>query len=377
MRNLQILFVIETGGAGSGRHVIDLASALARDGHRIGIIYSTLRSEPWFESEIGKLDNVDTYCLPMHREPHRSDFRMVREIRNIIREEGPFDIVHGHSSKAGALCRLAAIGTGCKTVYTPHAFVTMNYCLPRLKRLFYQLIELTLAPLADAIICVSSAEFDHAKSQGIASKRLRVVPNGLRPLAHADRISVREELGLKPEHIVVGFVGRLDPQKAVNILISAFSIIAKEVSEARLLIVGQGQDEGALRQLAESEGAAERIIWAGPANGARMMVAFDIFAMSSIYEAFPYVLIEAAFRALPIISTDVGGTKELVLDNYNGRVVSRGDVSGLADALLELVTEGSVRASMSAASLALAESFTVEKMVANTLDVYYELVAAK
>ncbi len=373
-RSLRILHVIETGGAGSGRHVIDLTRALAAKGHQIGIIYSALRIEPWFESAIAELRNVRSYSVPMRRRPHFSDLSAVRRIRRIIRHDGPFDIVHGHSSKGGAIARFAAVGTGCKVFYTPHAFVTMNVTLPGSKRFFYVWTEKFLAHLTDMLICVSSTEYDHAMSLGIARRRLQKVPNGLNPLPDVDRRTVREELDLRPEHVAIGFVGRLEAQKAVNVLISAFAECAQVQPSARLVIVGQGSDEQVLRQQAGQFGVADRIIWAGPANGARLMAGFDIYALSSIYEAFPYVLIEAAFRSLPIAATDVGGTRELVHDGVNGFVTAPGDIGGFAASLNTLVGDAATRKRLGAESCRLGENFTADAMAKKTLALYQELV---
>ncbi|MGB5347191.1 MAG: glycosyltransferase [Woeseia sp.] len=374
MKNyLKILLVIETGGAGSGRHVVDLARALSSQGHRVSVVYSPRRADSWFVNEIAALDNVRVYIQPMQRGPHFSDFAAIARVRRIISDDGPFDIVHGHSSKGGAISRLAACRTGSKSLYTPHAFITMNHTMSAAKRFFYGSIERLLAPFADAVICVSSAEYDHALSLKISRRVLRTVPNGLRPLAEENRADIRAELGLNADDVAIGFVGRLDPQKAVDMLILAFAETAKQHANARLVIVGQGADEPALRQLADSTGAADRIVWTGPASGARLMAAFDLLAMPSLYEAFPYVLIEAAFRGLPIVATAVGGTAELVHDDYNGKIVAQRDPAGLAVELGRLVSDEQKRQRYGAASKELGKNFTVEVMAANTLALYREL----
>ncbi|MBT8099015.1 MAG: glycosyltransferase [Gammaproteobacteria bacterium] len=372
---LKILLVIETGGAGSGRHVVDLAEALGKQGHRVSVVYSPRRAENWFVNEISALENVRVYIQPMHRGPHFSDFSAISRIRKIIRDDGPFDIVHGHSSKGGAISRLASLGTGSKSLYTPHAFITMNHTMSAGKRFFYGSVERLLAPLADAIVCVSSAEHEHAAALKIPQRLLKTVPNGLRPLADENRPAIRAELGLKPTDVVIGFVGRLDLQKAVDRLIRAFAETAQQHPNARLVIVGQGAEEQRLRTLADTTGVAGRIVWTGPASGAKMMAAFDLFALPSIYEAFPYVLIEAAFRGLPIIATSVGGTAELVHDDYNGKIVTSHDATAFAIELNRIVGESDMRRRMGEASRELGKGFTVDVMASRTLALYKGLVS--
>ena len=230
--------------------------------------------------------------------------------------------------------------------------------------------------MTDALICVSSAEYDHALSLGIAARRLRMIPNGCYPLPDVDRSTVRKQLGLRPEHVAIGFVGRIEAQKALDVLLAAFAQAAESQPMAKLVIVGNGSKEQALRQQAEELGISDRIVWTGPANGARMMAGFDVFALSSLYEAFPYVLIEAALRCLPMVATRVGGTAELVHDGINGSVVAPGDVAGFATALGRLIDDRANRERIGSASRKLAENFTAEIMATKTLELYEELVSA-
>lgn len=376
-KTLNILLVIETGGAGSGRHVVDLATKFSEKGHHVSVIYSALRAESWFEEALSTLPLVTVYRQAMRRAPHVSDVSSVRNIRKILRSKGPFDIIHGHSSKAGALSRLAALGTGCRAVYTPHAFATMNQESPAVMRYIYGRVEKWLSSITDALICVSSAEFDHAVELGLRSNCLRTIPNGARPLPAADRTTVRSELGLDSDEVAIGFVGRLEPQKAVDDLISAFAILARARSNVRLVIIGDGNCEPSLRQHAISSGVSDQIIWTGPLDGARAMAGLDIFALSSIYEGFPYVLIEAAFRGLPIVATAVGGTSELVHDGVNGRVVGINDVAAFGAALQNLVEDTELRERMARASLQMSEQFTAEKMAERTLEMYQGLISAR
>ena len=374
---LNILLVIETGGAGSGRHVVDLATKFSESGHRVSVIYSALRAESWFEEALSTLPLVTVYRQAMRRAPHISDITSVWNIRRILRSKGPFDIIHGHSSKAGALSRLAAFGTSCPAVYTPHAFATMNQGSPAIMRYIYGRVEKWLSSITDALICVSSAEFDHAVELGLRSDCLRTIPNGARPLPAADRATVRAELGLDSDEVAIGFVGRLEPQKAVDDLISAFAILARTHSNVRLVIIGDGHCEPSLRQHAISSGVSDQIIWTGPLDGARAMAGLDIFALSSIYEGFPYVLIEAAFRGLPIIATAVGGTDELVHDGVNGRVVGINDVTAFGAALQSLANDNELRERMARASLEMSKQFTAEKMAERTLEMYQALLSPR
>ena len=157
-------------------------------------------------------------------------------------------------------------------------------------------------------------------------------------------------------------------------LISAFAAVRKVQGAARLVIVGSGPDEAALKAQAERTGVADSITWTGDAEGARMMAGFDIFALASRYEAFPYVLLEATARGLPIVSTRVGGVDELVRDEQNGMVVEQGDIAGYTRRLESLVEDGDRRRAMGEESQRIVQRYGVDNMVRKTMEVYAELI---
>ena len=123
---LRILLVIESTSGGSARHVLDLAQGLIEEGHLVQVAFSSLRADKWFLDELGSIEGLRTHVIDMQRNPGPSDIGAALKLRKLIRGNGPFDIVHGHSSKAGALVRLAAVGLGCARVYTPHAFMIVK-----------------------------------------------------------------------------------------------------------------------------------------------------------------------------------------------------------------------------------------------------------
>jgi glycosyltransferase involved in cell wall biosynthesis len=117
----KVLIVVEASGGGSGRHVVELTDGLLGSGCEVHVIYSRLRADRAFLNGLAALIGVRTHQVPMRREPHWSDIACLWQIRRYIREAGEFEIIHAHSSKAGPLARLAAIGTDAARVYTPHA----------------------------------------------------------------------------------------------------------------------------------------------------------------------------------------------------------------------------------------------------------------
>lgn len=374
-RRLRVLLVIEAAGGGSGRHVLDLAAGLLRRNHNVCLVYSPQRADAAFRAGLDQLPGLSLHELPMQRSVGTHDLRHARALRALIRQIGPFDLAHAHSSKAGALLRLAIPGLNLPCIYTPHALITLDPDLQPLKRLVYGTAERLLARFAQRIICVSEQELTHATRLGLPASRLCVVHNGSQPLPAPERESVRRELGVPAQAVCIGTVGRIGHQKAMDRLLTAFSMCADASRTAILVIVGDGPDLPGLRRLADELGIRQQVIFAGAGNGPRLMAGFDVFALSSRYEAGPYVLIEAAARNLPIVMASTGGAGSIVLDGSNGFVVPQNDTEAFACSLSELIRRPALRQEMGERSGALAALFSVDNMVDRTVAVYEQVLA--
>jgi glycosyltransferase involved in cell wall biosynthesis len=369
------LLVSEPLSGGVGRHVVDLAQGLSRLGHEVHLIHSPFRASPSLVERLRSVPAVRCAELPMRRNPHVSDASAVRAIRRYLLQNGRFDVVHGHSSKGGALARLAGVGTDAVKVYTPHAFVTLTPGLNPIKRRLFGAAERWLARLGDAVIAVSEDERDHAVELGLPTDRLFVVPNGIDQPPFPCRNQVRHDLGLPGEALCLGFVGRLVYQKAPDALVRCLGPLAPKYPWLRLIVVGEGPLEDQARRLATRLGVQGRILWLGERDGCRIMPAFDVFALSSRYEGLPYVLLEAMSCGLPTVATRVGGVSTLIRDGVHGLIVDGGDLPGFARAVGRLLDDASLRNRMGEASREAACGFTLERMVQGVLGVYRQQIS--
>ncbi len=369
-RKLRILLVLEAAGGGAGRHVLDLARELLRRNHNVCLAWSPDRADSRFAAALEQLNGISMHPLPMRRSVGPADIGHARELRRLIDDLGPFDIVHAHSSKAGALLRLALLRSSTPRVYTPHAFITLDPELNPVARGIYTAAEWLLARTGGLIICVSEHERYHALKLGIPQEQLTVVHNGIEHQNPVDRNLVRAELGLDENTLCIGTVGRLSHQKAVERLISAYAISQAAQQNTALVIVGSGEDQPRLVRQVARLGLKDKVCFTGPADGPRLMAGFDVFALSSRYEACPYVLLEAVDRGLPVVMTDTGGAGSIVIDEHNGYVVSQDDLEAFASRLGRLSSDSELRQSMSAAALEQATRYSLEEMVESILRVY-------
>lgn len=372
---LKLLQVLEPSGGGSGRHFLDLCRALHGRGHDVTAVYSPLRAEARFVEELQGLGLNQTLSVDMRRAVGPWDAKALLAIRRIIKGNGPFDIVHGHSSKAGALTRLRFPGRHVPRVYTPHAFRTMDPTLGSKGRLVYGMVEALLGRfLSDRIICVSGNEYDHGLSLGIPVETLRVVVNGVATPPQYRVHEMRAGLGVPDNAFVFGFIGRLSPQKAPERLIAAFERIATRFPQAHLVIIGFGELEATIRAMIASAGLSDRVTLTADIAGSQAIQAFDALVTPSRYEAMSYVMLEAAAAGKPLILSDVGGAGTVLEHGVNGCLIpNTDDPAPLAEAMLSFA-DLETRRRLEAGAMARRNRYGLDKMVEETLQVYQDLL---
>jgi glycosyltransferase involved in cell wall biosynthesis len=371
----RVCLITEAAGGGVGRHFLDLAEGLARRGIEVVAIYSPGRCDAQFRERRERIEGVRFVELAMRRAVQPGDLVDLARLIACVREHQPCDIIHGHSSKGGALARLAGQYLKIPAIYTPHAFVTLDPTLSRFKRGVYGRVERWLSRHATGVIAVSPDEAEHAEALGIEPASIHVVPNGIEPADFPAAGDARAQVGLSADDFVVGFVGRLVPQKAPDLLVEAFARVARRVPHARLVLVGSGPLDGAVRTRIDALGLTAKTRLVGDQIATRLLPAFDVFCLSSRYEGMTYVLLEALAAGLPIVATRVGGVSLCVESEQNGLIVEVGDAGALSDALLRLANDPVERLSFALSSAARSSRFTADKMVEDTLGVY-EVVAS-
>lgn len=343
---IRICLITETMITGVGRHVTDLAKAMAARGHEVHVLHSTSRTEARLLRELAGLPRIDCRAWPMRREPHGSDFGNLMALARHLRRHGPFDVVHGHSAKGGVYARLLARVHGGRCLYSPHGFVTLDPNLTPLRRALYSAVERGLGLATDDLICLTTEERQHARDLGLAARRLRIVPNGLDGFDTSLGDARRRQLGLSHDQVVIGFIGRMDNQKAPDRLIQASRTLLTQDPRIHVVMVGDGPLRADLEAETRGLGLEGRFTWCGDVPARAWITSFDILAMPSVYEGFSYVVLEALYAGVPIVCTPVGGVADAIEDGVQGFIVPHDDPARLTERLARLAADPGLREEM-------------------------------
>lgn len=189
-----------------------------------------------------------------------------------------------------------------------------------------------------------------------------------------DRAALRRELGIPSDSPVVGFVGRVRREKGLDLLIRALPEVLLSFPAVRLLVVGDGPETGALRDLAQRAGVPDRVVWLGMCGRRecrRLLAAMDVAAVPSRFEGFGLAAAEAQAAGLPVVAADVDGLREVIVDGETGILVPPADPRALAAALVRLLgAPEAARAMGRKGRLRVGEHFTVDRFARVTLALY-------
>ena len=297
---------------------------------------------------------VKATLLPeMKRKPNfYSDKKALKKLKEIINEYKP-DIVHTHASKAGALGRKAAFDCSVPIVlHTFHGHVFHSY-FGKVKTRLFRFIEQQLAKRSTGIIAISEIQKKElTETYKICSKsKVRVIPLGFdlekfRENKIENRKKIRDQYGLNDDDVVIAIIGRLAPIKNHDFFLD----VVRKVSKSRkknivFLIVGDGELRDTISKNVDQmkqEGIDIRMTsWVKNIN--EFNAGMDIICLTSNNEGTPVSLIEAQASGVPVISTDVGGVKNIVNDEKTGFVIKIGDIDTYVLKMMLLIDDKNLR----------------------------------
>lgn len=290
------------------------------------------------------IDQMRRSILPMQ------DWRTYGWLIDRLRVISP-DIVHTHSSKAGIIGRWAAYRAGRgKIVHTIHG-LSFTSSRRRAVNLAYQVLERRTAPITDKIVCVADSMRDQSLSARIGRPgQYTTIYSGMETAAFVDstrtRQAVRRRLGIADDQIVVGTIARLFYLKGHEDLIEIAPELCRKFPDLRFLWVGDGLLRADYERQMERMGLRDRFILTGmvrPQEVPELVGAMDLVAHPSRREGLARALPQGALAGKPVITYDIDGSKEAVLDGRSGFVLPPFDAAKLAGAIAILAADEPMR----------------------------------
>lgn len=394
--SLDTIYFLMNNAAGTGgiaRTVGNLASRLA-DRHRVEIVsLYRRREEPVYgldprvrvtyllDARAGKakggagrivingprglrhLDKFDSRLAPKQNEPLMSvltDWLLIRKLRSL----GPGVLVSTRPAMNAVAARFAP--RRLLTVGQDHLNIEERSSHPELMQLI-----LDTVPRLDCLTLLTEADAqDYRERIGATETLVTSIPNALPwPVGRPSQLTSK----------VVVSGGRLVDQKGFDLLIKAYADVAKARPDWQLHIYGNGSRRPMLAKMIADRGLESQVLLKGHTEDFQSVLgSASVYALSSRYEGFGMVLIEAMSRGVPLVSFDCPrGPAEIVVDGRNGRLVPAGDLTGFSEALLSLIEDDRLRTRMGEAAHADARKYEIDVIAARWESLFEDLLARR
>ncbi len=267
---------------------------------------------------------LDTFVI---RERKTLDFNIVKQITGIIRENR-VDMVHCHDFRSQMYGLISARLVGVPLITTCHGWIANNF-----KGRVYTVVDKFLLRFADHIITVSKTMRRQLLKLGFSDAKISVIQNALiidNYIPDVQDNRFRRELMVGDKTAILLNIGRLSPEKGQDIFLQAAKKLLDMGQDLIFVLVGIGPEECRLRQMAQDFGIEDRVVFAGYRDDmASIYNSADLVVQSSYTEGMPNVILEALLMSVPVVATDVGGTTEVVQEDFSGTVIPPHDLNAL------------------------------------------------
>jgi glycosyltransferase involved in cell wall biosynthesis len=336
---------------GMETYVLRLLQRLPRDSFRVTCLCVAESDITSSLREIG----CNVYITPLIDDP---DWQSIQLGVSLIRAES-IDVIHAHLPNAHSLAGLLSKLTGTPALATIHGrYLSMR--------------DLEVHKIAQThISVVAKTAYFHALSLGVPVSKLRFIANGVdtRVFHPAARIAyLHSILNIPPQTPLVGFVGRLSPEKGPDVFVNIASIVHKQIKNCHFVLVGEGLMRKKLEEDIHNLGLCGFVHLAGlQSDMPKIYASIDVLASTSYSEAMPLAIIEAMASGLAVVSTNVGGIVDIVEAGRTGLLNKVGDLNGMATNIVTLMSDASTRAAMGkAARKRVKEKFELSQSVTQT-----------
>lgn len=357
---MKIAHVVEAFGGGTLNAVVLLANHQVEAGHQVMVIHSFREDTP---ANYAQLFDVRVHlvglAIPQGLNP-LLNAKAAGRLRLLLNADLP-DLVHLHSSKAGAVGRLALLGTGVPTVYSPHGFAFVRQDIAPWKRRVFWEMERVLGKLGSRLMACSTDEANAARSFAPTELIFNAVdPDGLRATASEGRSQIKRGPAQPP--LVVAMAGRITAARNPG----QFSEVARRIRAMRKNVVFYWLGEGE-RQLLDSSIPVTG--WLSKPDLLASLRGADVYFHPSAWDGLPFAVLEAMSQGLPVVASSAGGNKDAVVPGETGSLADTVDAQ--VRALLQLLDDPQLRARQGKAGLDRVQSCFSLKHYFHQVDALY------
>lgn len=376
-RTLDVPVVLHTRvvcgtGGGPEKTILNSPRFLKSLGYRSLCAYMHPPDDPGFETLAMRAREA---AAPLISIPDRGirDLSVFRRMLAVCREQR-VAIWHGHDYKSNFIGLVLRRYWPMKLVTTVHGWVKFTPRTP-----LYYWIDKRCLRKYDRVLCVSDDLLDACRKQRVPEDRCRLVYNGIDTEQFQRRISTaaaKARLGIPATRLVVGAVGRLSSEKGFDLLIrSAAQLIARGI-DLELVIAGEGDQRPELERLIAAQPDPSRFRLLGHRDDTQIVFqAMDVFALSSLREGLPNVVLEAMALHVPIVATRIAGVPRVIQDAENGLLVEPGRVDELTSSLERLLLDASLRSRLAyAARETIEQHYSFARRMQKVAAIYDELL---
>lgn len=368
MRVVQV--VTSDAFAGIERHVFRLARGLRESG-----VDCTIACPPGAERLRAAACAAGIPVIP---DPRSRRHGWLRELTSRLAESRP-DVVHVHDGAAAFWGWRAASGAGSRFVRTQHFVEPASAGRAGWHRAASLAVHRTINSGLDTLVAVSESAAEAARERGDAGRApLEIISPGI-DVPSEDAVEAARAARAALPHPVVAYVGRLENEKGLPVLLCAAELVRRELRDCRFVIAGAGGVEGELREFASGLGLDGAIEWTGEVSDPQEVYArAHVLAHPAAGEGFGLAVAEAMASGLPVVGVDSGGIAELVVDGVTGHLVPAEDPGALAKAILQLLRDpaGAVELGRAARERAV-EHYGSARTVERTLRLYERITGAR
>jgi len=340
--------VVCGSGGGPDKTILNSPRFLAGLGYRNVCAYLHPPGDPGFDNLRRK---AEVWQAPLVSIPDRGpwDLSVVPALLNLCRRERAA-IWHGHDYKSNVLGLMLWRFWPMRLVTTVHGWVHETRRTP-----LYYWVDRRCLPLYERVVCVSPDLHERVLACGTRPERCVLIENGVDTHDFHRRHAVADakaKLGINSQRFVIGAIGRLSAEKGFDNLIRAVDRLLGDGCDVELLLVGDGDEASSLRALVRELKREDRVRFVGYRSDVRAIYeALDVYALSSLREGLPNVLLEAMAMQVPVVATRIAGVPRLIQQDVNGWLVEPGDEQELASALARLYRATDTRRRLAAAGL--------------------------